>query len=177
MAQQTSDRAPEGSGAATALAQERTATPAAPIELAPGDHRVGWRTGARIVFIGTSWLLVAGLVIQVFLAGLGVFDSPERFELHASFGFALMALPMIMLLSGLAGVLGRRLVGLAALMFGLFFVQSMLVSVRADLPPIAALHPLNGFVILFTSIVVARGSLRLARHHRGADHGPETVTA
>jgi cytochrome b561 len=116
-----------------------------------------------MTFALASWLLVAGLIVQVFLAGLGVFDSPERFELHASFGFTLMALPMIMLLSGLAGAVGRRFIGLAALMFALFFLQSILVSLRGQVPAVAALHPLNGFLILFVSIMVARGSVSLRR--------------
>jgi hypothetical protein len=173
MAQDAVDRAGDTSnGASTALPHDRIPTRAAPIDLLPSGRRPGWRTAARITFAATSWLLVAGLVVQVFLAGLGVFDSPERFELHASFGFTLMALPLIMLLSGLAGAVGRRFVGLAGLMFGLFFLQSILVSLRDQSPAIAALHPLNGFLILFVSIAVARGSLAM-RGARTAD--PELV--
>jgi hypothetical protein len=168
MGQEAVDRAGDkSSGAAKALPHDRIATRAAPIDLSPTDHLPGWRAAARILFVATSCLLVAGLVVQVFLAGLGVFDSPERFELHASFGFTLMAFPLLMLLSGLAGELGRRLIGLSALIFALFFVQSLLVSVRADAPAVAALHPLDGFLILFLSITVARGSLARRR-----DAGP-----
>jgi hypothetical protein len=164
MAQGKSESASKSSvGTSTVLPDPPTPTRAAPIDLSPSGRRPGWRTAARIVFVASSWLLVAGLVLQVFLAGLGVFDSPERFELHGSFGFALMALPLIMLLSGLAGAVGRRFVGLAGLMFGLFFLQSILVSLRGQAPAIAALHPLNGFLILFVSIVVARGSLAMRR--------------
>jgi hypothetical protein len=164
MAHETSERASGSSvGTATAMPDEPIPPRAAPIDLSPTDHRPGWRTAARITFVATSWLLVAGLVVQVFLAGLGVFDSPERFELHSTFGFALQVLPFIMLLSGLAGGLGRRLVGLAGLIFGLFFLQSVLVSLRGQAPTIAALHPLNGFLILFVSIAVARGSLTRQR--------------
>ena len=142
----------------TAVVPDESMPPrAAPIDLAPSDHRRRWRP-ARLVFVGSSWLLVAGLVVQVFLAGLGVFDTPERFELHSSLGFTLQVLPFLMLVSGLAGGLGRRQVGLAGLIFALFFVQSLLVSVRDDAPMIAALHPLNGFGILLLSIVVARAA-------------------
>jgi hypothetical protein len=164
MAQDAVDRADTTSnGGSAALPDERIPTRGAPIDLAPSDRRAGWRTAARILFIATSWLLVAGLIVQVFLAGLGVFDSPERFELHASFGFTLTALPLIMLLSGLAGAVARRFVGLAGLMFGLFFLQSILVSLRGENAAIAALHPLNGFLILFVSITVARGALAMRR--------------
>jgi hypothetical protein len=178
MAQQTLDRShPTGSSASTVQAQRREASGAAPIELAPPDRGAGWRTAARIVFSAASWLLVAGLVVQVFLAGLGVFDSPELFGLHATFGFALMALPLLMLLCGLAGGVGRRSVGLAGLLFGLFFLQSILASLRGQMPAIAALHPLNGFLILFISIAVARASFRLARSRDTADQDQAEVPA
>jgi Family of unknown function (DUF6220) len=163
MASETAGAVSTSSAAATAKGEPAIPTTAAPIDLSPVDRRPGWRTVARIAFGAAAWLLVAGLIVQVFLAGLGVFDSPERFELHASFGFTLMALPLILVLSGLAGGVERRLVGLAGLMFGLFFVQSILVSLRGQAPTIAALHPVNGFLILFVSIVVARGSLAVRR--------------
>lgn len=114
------------------------------------------RTTARALFLGASWLLVAGLVVQVFLAGLGVFDSPDQFEVHRNFGYTLELLPIVMILVGLVAGVGRRSIGLTALVFVLFLVQSLLVAVRTDAPMVAALHPLNGFLILFLAIVVAR---------------------
>ena len=52
------------------------------------------RSIARSIYLGGAWLLVVGAVVQVFLAGLGVFDDPSvfitqicgvpvRFEVHA----------------------------------------------------------------------------------------------
>jgi hypothetical protein len=41
-------------------------------------------------------------------------------------------------------------------LFGMFIVQSILVALRADLPMIAALHPVNGFAILLVGIAMAR---------------------
>jgi hypothetical protein len=163
MAHETSEPASGSSvGIGTALPDDPIPARAAPIDLSP-NGRPGWRTAGRITFVATSWLLVAGLVVQVFLAGLGVFDSPERFEVHRDVGFALELLPLIMLLSGLAGGLGRRLVGLAGSTFGLFLLQSLFIGLRAQAPAIAALHPVNGFLILFVSIAVARGSLTRRR--------------
>jgi hypothetical protein len=163
MASETAAAASTPSAASTARGEGAIPTTAAPIDLSPVDRRPGWRMGARVVFAAAAWLLVGGLIVQVFLAGLGVFDSPERFELHATFGFTLMALPLVLVLSGLAGAVGRQLVRLAGLMFGMFFVQSILVSLRSQAPTIAALHPVNGFLILFVSIVVARRSLEVRR--------------
>ena len=114
------------------------------------------RSAMRTVFLGISLLLIAGLIGQVFLAGLGVFDSPARFATHRDFGYTLSILPFALVVVGLIGRVGRRQVGLAALIFLLFVVQSLLVAMREDMPMVAALHPLNGFLILFLSIVLAR---------------------
>jgi Family of unknown function (DUF6220) len=116
------------------------------------------RNAARVLFIATSWLLVAGVIVQVFLAGLGVFESPADFATHRDFGFTLELLPLVMVGAGIAGGVGWRLVGLAALILVLFFVQSILIGLRADAPMVAALHPVNGFLILLLSIVVARAA-------------------
>jgi hypothetical protein len=122
------------------------------------QEKTPMRTAARAIFRGASWLLVAGLVVQVFLAGLGVFESPDRFDVHRDFGYTLEVLPVVMAIAGAAGGVGRRSIGVTALILGLFLVQSLLVAIRADAPMIAALHPLNGFLILLLSIVVARQS-------------------
>ena len=116
------------------------------------------QTVARFAFVGVAWVLVAGLVVQVFLAGLGVFESLDRFVTHRYLGYTLELLPIVMVVVGLAGGVGRRSVGLAALIFGLFLIQSVLVGMRTALPMVAALHPVNGFLILLLSISVARGA-------------------
>jgi hypothetical protein len=110
----------------------------------------------RTVFLAISVLLVAGLFGQVFLAGLGVFESPARFASHRDFGYTLELLAMILIVVGLLGRVPRRQVGLAVVILLLFLLQSMFVVLRTDQPMIAALHPVNGFVILLLSIVLAR---------------------
>jgi hypothetical protein len=126
------------------------------------------RGAARAIFLGASWLLVAGLVVQIFLAGLGVFESSTRFATHRDFGFLLEILPLILVVAGLVGGVGRRWVGLAALIFALFLVQSLLVGIRGQAPVVAALHPVNGFIITLLAVLVAREAT-VARTRREAD--------
>jgi hypothetical protein len=114
------------------------------------------RSGARVLFLVLAWLLVAGLAVQVFLAGLGVFESPRQFEVHRDWGYLLELFPILMVVTGLVGAVGRRQVGLSAVIFGLFILQSVFIAFRGDAPAIAALHPVNGFLIFLLSIVVAR---------------------
>lgn len=103
-----------------------------------------------------AWAFVAGVVVQVFLAGLGVFDDPATFGVHATWGYTLELLPVILVVLAAVGRLGRRQIVFAAALFGMFLLQSIFVALRADLPMIAALHPVNGFAILFVGIAMAR---------------------
>jgi uncharacterized protein DUF6220 len=111
---------------------------------------------ARQAHLVLSFLFVAGVVVQVFLAGMGVFDSPSSFQTHANWGYLLELIPLILLVLAGAGRLGSRQIAAAAALFGMFLLQSVFVALRADLPLVAALHPVNGFAILLVSILTAR---------------------
>lgn len=110
----------------------------------------------RRAHLVVAWAFVAGVVLQVFLAGLGVFDDPATFNVHASWGYTLEILPLLLLALAAVGRLGRRQLIFPAAIFGMFMLQSIFVGLRADLPMVAALHPVNGFAILFVGIVTAR---------------------
>jgi hypothetical protein len=114
------------------------------------------RSIARTVHLAVAWLLVAGVVVQIFLAGLGVFRGSASFATHRDFGYLLELLPIVLLIVGLIGRLGRRPAFLAAGIFGLFILQSIFIAFRADAPEVAALHPVNGFLIALLAIVLAR---------------------
>ena len=116
------------------------------------------RSIARNLHASVAWLLVAGLVVQVWLAGRGVFDAGAGFRPPVDTGYTLTIGPVILLVLGLLGGMGRRAALLAVGMFVLFILQSVLVAQRPTAPLIAALHPVNGFLILFLAIVLARES-------------------
>ena len=110
----------------------------------------------RRIHLVVAWAFVAALIIQVFLAGLGVFESASKFQTHAGWGFMIGLIPIVLLVLAGAGQLGQRQVLYAAALFGLFIVQSILVAMRSSAPVVAALHPLNGFLILFVAVAMAR---------------------
>jgi hypothetical protein len=114
------------------------------------------RSFARSAHPVTVALFVACAVVQVFLAGLGVFDSPKAFVTHREFGYMFGWLTLVILVFALVGRMPGRLIGLSALILVLFALQSVFVALRADMPAIAALHPLNGFAILLVSSVTFR---------------------
>jgi hypothetical protein len=113
------------------------------------------RRFARPVHVVVAWLFVIGLLVQVFLAGMGVFASVADFATHRDFGYLLTALPVVLIVTGLVGGFGRWHVIAAAVMFVQFILQSLLVLQRDSVPAVAALHPVNGFLILLVAIWVA----------------------
>ena len=119
---------------------------------------------ARVGFLIVAWLFVAGAVLQIFLAGLGVFGVPAGdFEAHRSWGYTFGFLLLVLVVLGLIGRVTRRELGLCVLLIVLFALQSVLVAVRVEQPAVAALHPLNGFAILLVGIYLALGARRYRR--------------
>jgi mercuric ion transport protein len=116
------------------------------------------RDAARSAYVIVAWVFVGCSLVQIFLAGLAVFESPARFALHRDFGYAFGLLTIVLILLALAGRLPRRLIGGSALLFGLFLLQSVFVAFRTTAPALAALHPVNGFFILALGIWLARAA-------------------
>ena len=111
---------------------------------------------ARPIHVVVAWLLVVGLLVQVFLAGMGVFDSSGAFATHRDFGYTLTLLPAVLIVTSAVGRFGRMETIAAAVMLGQFFLQSILVLQRDSTPAIAALHPVNGVLILLIAVWLAR---------------------
>jgi hypothetical protein len=131
---------------------------------------------ARPIHVVVAWLLVAGLLVQVFLAGMGVFDSPLDFATHRDFGYTLTLLPVILIVTSLVGGFGRWETIAAAVMLAQFFLQSILVLQRESTPSIAAMHPVNGFLILLIAVWLARDAWRRWQAPE-ADVSPEPAPA
>lgn len=117
---------------------------------------MGVRAGARAGSAIIAGLFAVLLIVQVFLAGLGVFDSPTAFATHRDFGYTigLLILPLIIL--ALVGRVPKGLVGLVILLAVQMTLQSVFVAMRENNPAVAALHPVNGMLMLVVTIVIAK---------------------
>ena len=121
------------------------------------------RSTARRALPFASGAFVACAIIQVFLAGLGVFDDPRAFITHREFGYAFGWLTLIVLVLAIVGRSPRRVTGLSILLLVEFALQSVFVALRASLPVVAALHPLNGFALLGVGVVLTRLAWQVRR--------------
>jgi hypothetical protein len=117
---------------------------------------------ARYVYPILAWAFVAGVMLQVFFIGLGLFDGTEYRQLHADFGWTILHLaPLAILVAAPVARAGRtRILQAAALAIGIWIVP-ILAAVRADLPLVAAFHPVAALLAFGLAIVVARGATSL----------------
>jgi hypothetical protein len=119
------------------------------------------RIGRRL-HAGLAWLFVAAVLVQVFLAGLGIFSAEVGFGWHVEFGYTVIGLVTLgVLLSAIAGALPRREMGLSLLLLVLYVVQTALPQARASLPAVAALHPVNAVLLFTLGGIIARRSTRV----------------
>ena len=112
------------------------------------------RTGARRAFPWLAWLYVASLLIQVFLAGLAIFNDPATFAIHVDFGRVVLGL-MSLLLPIVAWIGRLPLVRLSAGVLLFYVFQTSLPEVRASYPVVAALHPVFALVLFWLAVRLA----------------------
>ena len=103
-----------------------------------------------------AWLVVAGLVLEFYLAGAALFGLVASFELHRALGSILVIGMLLLLILALIARPGRRLVGMTALLAVLTVLQAALPSLRPVVPALAALHVVNAAVLLGLAGPIAR---------------------
>ena len=118
---------------------------------------------ARFAFVALAFAFVAGIVLQVFFIGLGLFVGSENLELHRNFGWILHLAPLLILVAAAAAGAGRTRIVQAVALVVVVWIVPILAAVRTDLPMVAAFHPVGALLAFALSLVVARGSLELAR--------------
>ena len=106
---------------------------------------------AQIFYAVLSSAFVAGVLVQIFFAGMGAFGADWSY--HVTFVHFLGPLPLLMVPAAFVGRLpwGLRLLPLVLV----FLIGAQHAFAHATVPA-AALHPANGFLILLTSLFIAR---------------------
>ncbi len=110
---------------------------------------------------GLAWLVVGGLLLQVYLAGAALFGAAS-FQPHRALGDGLAGAIVALLIVALVARSGRRVVGLAAVLTALVIVQLALPSARSALPLLAALHAVNAVALVAVAVAIASASHQAA---------------
>lgn len=119
---------------------------------------------ARMAHVAVAWLFAAGVLLQGYLAGaaMGQLGGSGDFSAHIALGYSLMGiLALAVPILAIVGRFPRSQVGWSALMLLLYVVQTSLPYARADVPVIAALHPVNAMILFVLAVVVAVRGRRL----------------
>jgi peptidoglycan/LPS O-acetylase OafA/YrhL len=121
---------------------------------------------SRKIHTGLTHLFAGLLVVQFFLAGLGVFTTvhdkqfkDSNFDAHATLGSLLVLVALLIVLVALVGRWSRRVTQTSGLLFGLMIVQMLLAGFGADdAPVLGGLHVVNALVIVGVTFVLVRES-------------------
>jgi uncharacterized protein DUF6220 len=114
------------------------------------------REWARVAYVVAAWLFVLCVLVQLFLAGMGVFAGAQNFIAHRDFAYLFGWLALVMVIAALVGRMPRRMVLLSALLVGLMALQSVFIVFRTQQPAVASLHPVNGGLILLLAVWLAQ---------------------
>jgi hypothetical membrane protein len=112
---------------------------------------------ARVIYFGVAVLYLVGAVVQFFLAGLGVFGA-ESYDAHRAFGLVLVLVTLALLVLALVGRMPRMTTILTVVLLGLNVLQMFLANV--DVGEVAALHAVNGVLIVFVAHELTQRSRR-----------------
>jgi len=132
----------------------------------------------RVVFAVAAWLFLVGVLVQVFLAGVGVFELAD-WTAHAGLGWALGSAPILLVLFALVAGVGRSTVLLTVALMIAAIIQPELAAARREAPVVAALHPVNALLVFWLAWVVARRAteaVRESRSRRGTGSSPRPAT-
>lgn len=129
---------------------------------------------SRTAYAVLAWVFVAGVLAQVFFAGMTVVANRWGWSNHISLGHGL-ALPLVlMLVTMYTGRLPGRMKRLTWLLFGVYVLQAdVIIFLRASAPVLSALHPVLALVdfALGTWLAwLATGLVRTPRVDSGDRH-------
>ncbi len=118
---------------------------------------------ARYAYAILAWAFVAGILVQVFFIGMGLFVKPQNFDLHVTVGWLLHLGPLPILVAAALASAGRTRILQATSLAVIFFFVPILAAIRADSPWAAAFHPVGALLGFWLATVVARGATNLLR--------------
>src|SRR4051794_18849491 len=103
----------------------------------------------KILFV-LSLLVLIGIIIEFFFAGMGVFHA-TGFQIHQFTGVIILAASLLLLITAIIGKINR---GISVVLFVLLFIQPLLLQIH--LPFLQALHVVNALAIAAAAVYSLR---------------------
>jgi len=147
------------------------------------------RRGAAWIYRILIALFAVAVVVEIFLAGLGIFRAmpgedgsvshetiEDKFDAHAALGDVLAGGAVLLLILILIAWPGRRAIGATFALALLTFVQGILGGTGDSAPVAGAFHAVNAFLILGLSLFLTwrawRGQLLIPPSQLPASPSP-----
>lgn len=126
-------------------------------------------------YAALAWAFVAGLLAQVFLIGLFIFDPRNTGALaaHQGLGWLLHLVPLVVLVFAYLARAGRRHWQWAAALAVVVFVVPLLATMRDSSTVAAALHPVGAMLSFALAALVAWNASRALQSR--TRHGSEPL--
>jgi uncharacterized protein DUF6220 len=131
------------------------------------------RRGAAAIYKVLISLFTIAVILQIFFAGLGIFSAlPEedgsvtrdtiddKYDPHIALGYFMFLAALLLLVLILIAWTGPRSIGATFGLALLTLVQIVLAWTAEDAAGIAALHPINAFILLGLSGFLSRRAWR-----------------
>jgi hypothetical protein len=113
------------------------------------------------VYLWSTRLFLASVVVQVFLIGLYLFAA-GNLDWHRFFAIVPTVLALVPLVAAFGARLPTRSKQWTAALFVVTFIQGVLPGLKGSVPIVAALHPVNALLMLWLGIVVLRDAQQQA---------------
>ncbi|UYG97391.1 DUF5957 family protein [Cytobacillus firmus] len=119
------------------------------------------RTLAENSYIGLGLIYLGCLLIQFLLAGMSIFGDPSKWAAHKMFVHLFgYAIPVLMVLSALAGGFFKRIYQEMMAVFLLLFAMYFTANMGWETSWLGAFHPVAGVLFLGTGAAAVRKVLK-----------------
>ncbi len=140
---------------------QQTAQPVTPVAVYEAQQTIAAIPGrAATAHIVIARILLGGVLLQIFFAGLGIFGI-SSFLPHMILGplviLGSLALPLVAWRGHLGATLQRR----SWLVFGLMILQGLLIDAGRVVHVVAAFHPVNAMLL----VLLVASMARITREH------------
>ena len=118
----------------------------------------------RMLYVIDAWLFPVAILVQVFFVGLSLFTGQAFWSIHITFGHFIALLPILLVILAYLGRLPSPEKRLAWLVLGVYLIQAeVFAAIRADVPLLAAFHPVLALVLFALALIIARRSPTVVR--------------